>query len=631
MNRITRKLTAAFLALCLCASLVLPAAAADLSADPDFLKAEALKAMGLLKGSDQGYELDRAPTRIEAVIMLIRLLGEENEALYSTEEYTHPFVDAPGWEGASDYLAYAYSTGLTTGVDATHFDPEATASAQMFATFVLRALGYEDGDQGSVWDKWQSLLESGVAVPDDVDLNSFLRGDMVSLCYAALDAQVQGTELTLAEKLVEDGHVSDLALRIGRVITGQEVTADSELSDIMAYLYASVRDDLSVSYMSETAMTPENVEGFLGTDEVEFVEGLAVEPMMLAQAHSVCLVRLPEGADVEAAKQAIRENVNPRKWICVGVDESNVYVESIDNLVLLAMDNNCGAGIAAAFRALDGSLLTPDANGMIKLGDTYIESPSAMDRDSITRFAEKMIALRDQNFSDNNVYLSIIPDKSYYARDEIANYLNHKSMIAALREWLYDWNMIELSGAMELSDYYLTDPHWDQQDILDVVDLLGEAMGFAIDHDAFSAESYDGFVGSYGRLVQDIEPETITWLHSSYTDAATVDNMQTPDGTMVYNTDLLDSDTAYNVFLSGLSPLTVIESPEAERDKHLVLFSDSYGSSLAPLLLEQYSRITVVDLRFMPSNMLSQYVDFEGADVLMLFGAAVVNNSSILK
>ena len=62
-----------------------------------------------------------------------------------------------------------------------------------------------------------------------------------------------------------------------------------------------------------------------------------------------------------------------------------------------------------------------------------------------------------------------------------------------------------------------------------------------------------------------------------------------------------------------------------------MLFSDSYGSSLAPLLLEQYSRITVVDLRFMPSNMLSQYVDFEGADVLMLFGAAVVNNSSILK
>ena len=248
--------------------------------------------------------------------------------------------------------------------------------------------------------------------------------------------------------------------------------------DIMAYLYASVRDDLSVSYMSETAMTPENVEGFLGTDEVEFVEGLAVEPMMLAQAHSVCLVRLPEGADVEAAKPTIREKCRSAQVdLCRRGRKQCLCRRSIDNLVLLAMDNNCGAGIAAAFRALDGSLLTPDANGMIKLGDTYIESPSAMDRDSITRFAEKMIALRDQNFSDNNVYLSIIPDKSYYARDEIADYLNHESMTAALREWLYDWNMVELSGAMELSDYYLTDPHWDQQDILDVVDLLGGGHG----------------------------------------------------------------------------------------------------------------------------------------------------------
>ncbi len=630
MNRIARKLTAALLALCLCASLTLPAAAAD-AADPDVLKAEALGVMGLFQGSDQGYELDRAPTRIEAVIMLIRLLGQENEALYSDGGYTHPFVDAPGWEGASDYLAYAYSTGLTTGADSTHFDPESTASAQMFATFVLRALGYEDGEQGSVWDNWQNLLENGVNVPADVDLSNFLRGDMVSLCYAALDAQVQGAGMTLAEKLVEDGRVSDLALRIGRAITGKAVTADSPLADIMAYLYASVRDSVSIRYMNETEMTPDNVKGFLGTDEVEFTEGLAVEPLMTAQAHSVCLLRLPEGADVETAKQLIRENVNPRKWICVGVDESNVYVESIDNLVLLAMDNNCGAGIAAAFRALDGSLPRPDANGMIKLGDTYIEDPAEMDRDSIVTFAEKMIALRDENFAENNVYLSVIPDKSYYARGEIANYLNHESMTAALREWLYDWNVVELSGALTLSDYYKTDPHWDQPDILDVVDLLGETMGFSIDHSAFTAESYDGFVGSYGRLVQDIEPETITWLRSDYTDAATVDNMQTPDGTMVYNTGLLDSDTAYNVFLSGLSPLTVIESPESERDRHLVLISDSYGSSLAPLLLEQYSRVTVVDLRFMPSSLLPQYVDFENADVLMLFGAAVVNNSSILK
>lgn len=631
MNRIARKLAALTLAVCLCMTLALPAGAADLSAaDSDTLKAEALKAMGLFQGSDQGYELDRAPTRMEAVIMLIRLLGQENDALYG-EGYTHPFVDAPGWEGASAYLAYAYSTGLTTGADATHFEPEVQASAQMFSTFVLRALGYQDSEQGSVWDNWQTLLTNGVSVPQDVDMVNFLRGDMVSLCYAALDAQVQGTEMTLSEKLVNDMRLSDLAVRVGRVITGETVTAGSDLSAIMAYLYASAKDDLMLSRMAETVITKENMEGFLGTDEIEFTEGLAVEPAMTAMAHSVCLLRLPEGADVEAAKQAIRDNVNPRKWICVGVDESNVYVESIGNLVLLVMDNNCGSTIAGAFRALDNSLLTPDENGMIKLGDMYIESPAEMDRDAIIRFAEKMIALRDQNFAENNVYLSVIPDKSNYARDQIAQYFNHESMLATISECLYDWDVIDISGALALSDYYLTDPHWNQKDILGVVDVLGQEMGFSIDHSAFTVQNYDAFTGSYGRLVENIEPETITWLTSAYTNAATVDNMQTPSGTMVYNTDMLDSDTAYNVFLSGLSPLTVINSPEAKRDAHLVLITDSYGSSLAPLLLEQYSKVTVVDLRFMPSAQLSQYVDAEGADVLMIFGAAVVNNSSILK
>ena len=107
--------------------------------------------------------------------------------------------------------------------------------------------------------------------------------------------------------------------------------------------------------------------------------------------------------------------------------------------------------------------------------------------------------------------------------------------------------------------------------------------------------------------------------------------MQTPAGTMVYNTALLEGSSAYDIFLSGLSPLTVINCPNAKRERHLVLFSDSYGSSLAPLLLEQYSKITVVDLRYLPSKLLSQHVDFTDADILLLYSAAIVNNSNLLK
>ncbi len=630
MNRMFRKLTAALLVLCLCSAAALPAAAYD---DASAVKkADALKAMGLFKGSELGYELNRAPTRIEAVIMLIRLLGKETEALYG-DEYSHPFTDAPGWEGASDYLAYAYSTGLTNGVDSTHFDPESPASAQMFSTFVLRALGYRDSEQGTVWNRWQSLLSSAVTLPSDVSLSDFRRGDMVSLCYAALDAQVQGAGMSLADKLVSESVISELALAMGRCITGSApaVTADSSLFDIMAYLYAAVYEDISVSSMMQTDITADNIEYYLGTDSVKITEGLAVEPMMLAMAHSVCLIRLPQGADAEAAKTAIRENVDPRKWICAGVDEGNIFVESIGNLVLLAMDNTCGNALANAFRALDPSLAAPDASGMLKIGSMYLEAPEALDMSSVERFGEKLASMRETYFPENDVYVSIIPDKSYCARDSIAQYLSHDSMASAVKNRLYDWTFIELSDRLSLGDYYLTDPHWRQERLSGVVSALGGAMGFSIDSTAFTAHTYDAFTGSYGRLVSDIQPETITWLTSRYTESAKVSNTQTPSATMVYNTELLTGDSAYNVFLSGLSPLTVIESPDALRDKHLVLFSDSYGSSLAPLLLEQYSKITVVDLRYMPAKLLPQYVNFDGADVLFLQSAAVVNNSSLLK
>lgn len=627
-----RKLTAVVLVMLLCTLSVVPAFA--YSEESAELKADALNAMNLLKGSDIGYELERTPTRMESLAMLIRLLGKENEALYG-EGYTHPFVDAPIWpeDAASRYLAYAYTEGLINGIDETHFNPDVPASAQMFATYVLRALGYQDSESGSVWNQWESLLRQAMKVPDDLDCENFRRGDMVSLSYAALDAKVQGTDMTLSEKLISERAISDLALRMGRVIAGElKVTKDSPLADIMAYLYASVHNTLHISNLREEEVTADNIEYYLGTDTVKITEGLAVEPTMLAMAHSVCLVRLPEGADVEATKQTIRENVNPNKWICVGVDESNVFVENIGNLVLLAMDNSCGSALANAFRALDTSLIAPDKDGMIYLDGMYIQAPDALDIDSVTNYAEKLSLLREKYFPENNVYVSIIPDKSYFARGQIAQYLDHESMADIVDSHLSDWTSIDLTGALTLEDFYLTDPHWKQEELDGVCKALGEKMGFTIDMTAFQPNTYDLFTGSYNRIVPDIKPETLTYLTSQYTESSVVSNMQTPSVKTVYNTELLDGESAYNVFLSGLSPLTVIENKNAVREKQLILFSDSYGSSLAPLLLEQYSKITLIDLRFMLSDMLGDYVQFDSsADVLFLQSAEIVNHSNILK
>ncbi|NLD87238.1 MAG: hypothetical protein GX633_03155, partial [Clostridiales bacterium] len=74
----------------------LPPGTTNIAYTPKYTKyADALKAMGLFRGTNSGYELDRAATRVEAIVMLIRILGEENNAL--SFKGTHPFTDVPSW------------------------------------------------------------------------------------------------------------------------------------------------------------------------------------------------------------------------------------------------------------------------------------------------------------------------------------------------------------------------------------------------------------------------------------------------------------------------------------------------------------------------------------------------------
>ena len=100
-------------------------------------------------------------------------------------------------------------------------------------------------------------------------------------------------------------------------------------------------------------ITPESSEYFLDIPNMEFEEAIASEPMMGSQAHSVCLVRVKEGSDIEKIKEEIRTKVNPRKWICVGVERDDVIVENRDNLIILIMDNFAPQELKNSFMTID--------------------------------------------------------------------------------------------------------------------------------------------------------------------------------------------------------------------------------------------------------------------------------------
>lgn len=169
-----------------------------------------LKALGLFQGvgtnpdGSTNFDLARAPSRTEALVMLIRLLGKDAEA--NGGSWKHPFTDVPGW--ANEEVGYAYEKGLTKGSSATTFGT-GTASAQMYLTFVLRALGYSDAEGGQfTWDKPEALARSVGILPESVHLGNFMRADVVLISEAALSARLKDSDMTLLEKLTKEGAVT---------------------------------------------------------------------------------------------------------------------------------------------------------------------------------------------------------------------------------------------------------------------------------------------------------------------------------------------------------------------------------------------------------------------------------------
>lgn len=125
---------------------------------------------------------------------------------------------------------------------------------------------------------------------------------------------------------------------------------EGTLPDLMKKVYQDIDEDRFPMALQNFEVTEENVENYLGSKDIEFKEALASESMVGSFAYSVVLVRTKEGADVEKVKKQIKESVNPRKWLCVWVE--NVIVESKGDLIIVILSDNLGAEIQKGFRNL---------------------------------------------------------------------------------------------------------------------------------------------------------------------------------------------------------------------------------------------------------------------------------------
>lgn len=204
--------------------------------------ADQLKALGLFQGTEQGYELDRAPTRAEAATMLVRLLGKEADA--QKLEYTAPFTDLEDWQ--KPYVQYLYDNELTSGATETTFEPESFCSAQMYTTFLLRALGYSDAEAADFTYQDAITFGESIGLVDYANCNQqkFLRDHIAAMSLTALNTAVKGDEDTvLLEKLVADGAV-----------------AQADAKDLLAFFdsfnsYVKASEQMSAASQSDMTMS----------------------------------------------------------------------------------------------------------------------------------------------------------------------------------------------------------------------------------------------------------------------------------------------------------------------------------------------------------------------------------------
>lgn len=167
--------------------------------------ADSLHEMGLFQGTQNGYDLDRTPTRAEAAVMLVRLLGKEAEAKALT--YTAPFTDLKGWE--KPYVQYLYSNGLANGTNRTTFHPTGKCTAQMYAVFLLRALGYSDTADFSYANAIETAREQGIYDTGIINVQNFLRDDAAAASYTVLSVSPKNSEGTLLDQLVSENAITE--------------------------------------------------------------------------------------------------------------------------------------------------------------------------------------------------------------------------------------------------------------------------------------------------------------------------------------------------------------------------------------------------------------------------------------
>lgn len=283
-------------------------------------------------------------------------------------------------------------------------------------------------------------------------------------------------------------------------------------------------------------------------------------------------------------------------------------------------------------------ILNQQDNNGIYISQGYaakMEYPLNMD--SINYASNKFEGIYEKLLKDRvgEIYTCIVPDKGYYLAEESGHLsMDYETLFDKFEELMPYSKFIDITDTLDITSYYKTDTHWRQEKIIDTAKKIASAMGVELpkEEDYNKVKLDRPFYGVYyGQAALPMDPEEMYILESELISDCVVTNYETEKTSAVYDMNKLTAKDQYEVFLSGPVSLLSVANPNAESDKELIIFRDSFGSAITPLLLQGYKTVTLIDIRYLASNNLGNFVDFHGQDVLFLYSTLVLNNSTTLK
>ena len=279
--------------------------------------------------------------------------------------------------------------------------------------------------------------------------------------------------------------------------------------------------------------------------------------------------------------------------------------------------------------------LRADVEGLYLKDGAIVAKEYPLDGESLEHASQVFSGVCDTYLQESagRIFLAIVPDKAYFHQgDPSMLVMDYEALFSRMEALNPQMRRIDIAPLLSADDYLATDPHWRQECIGDVADCSASALDVSLSCDFTFEEATADFRGTYaGQAALPIRPERLMYATSPALENVRVFDHQNNREMPLYDMAKLDGRDPYEMYLGGPLSYVTIENPAAPPDKELIVFRDSFGSALVPYLASGYGKVTVLDIRYLPSASLGSFVDFHGQDVLFLYSTSVLNNSETLK